>query len=149
MSSWRETTSPQAQLDLDQLVSAALGLAQQLLATNHEFYPFAAAMTTDGAVEFIAGRGPDDGDDQPSSEAVLASCETILKSRRDELRAAGLIADVRTADGEAIQVDLEHAEGAALRILLPYARHRLGRVKEYGDLSASMGIRRVWSGDQR
>jgi hypothetical protein len=149
MSAWRESTSPQAQVDLDQLVSAALGMAQQLLGANHEFFPFAAAITTGGAVEFVAGRGPDDGDDQPAADVLLASCESILRLRRDQLRAAGLTADVRTADGEAIQVDVEHVEGAALRVLLPYTRHRLGRVKEYGELSASMGVPRVWTDGQR
>jgi hypothetical protein len=148
LTSWRDGTSAQAQADLDGLVSAALGMAQQLLGSNHEFYPFAAAVTVKDEFEFIAGRPPDDATDRPSTAAVLASCESIVESRRGGLRAAALVADVRTPDGEAIQVDLEHTEGAALRVLLPYTRHRLGRVKEYGDLRAEVGVPRFWTDGQ-
>lgn len=148
VTSWRDGASQQAQADLDGLLSAALNFAQHLLAEHHEFYPFAGGVTTKGEVELIAGRGADASDDKPSSESVLASCEAILQSRRAELRAAALVADVRTSASEAIQVDLEHTEGPALRVLLPYTRHRLGRVKGYGDLLASEGQRRVWTSDQ-
>jgi hypothetical protein len=145
MTSWRDTTSEPAQAELDGLVGAALGMAQHLLSKNHEFYPFGAAVEAGNVVEFIAGRSATDGDEHPSPQAVLEGSEAVLRARRHRLRAAALVSDVRTPDGEAVQVDLEHVEGAALRILLPYTRHRLGRVKEYGELRAEAGTRRVWA----
>lgn len=148
MTSWRDQTSEQAQADLDGLLGAALQLAQHLLGQNHEFYPFAAAITSAGDLEMIAGRPSDTSDDKPSSAVVLASCEGVLHSRRPELRAAALITDVRTPNGEAVRIDLEHLEGTALQILLPYTRYRLGRVKDFGELQASDGARRLWGADQ-
>ena len=43
---WRDVASPQAQADLDELLSAALGAAMEHLEKNGEFYPF--AMSVDG-----------------------------------------------------------------------------------------------------
>ena len=43
---WRDEASPQAQADLDELLSAALGAAMEHLEKNGEFYPF--AMSVDG-----------------------------------------------------------------------------------------------------
>lgn len=45
---------------------------------------------------------------------------------------------------EAIQVELEHVEGHALTVLLPYTKKRLRRGVDYGPLRAEACTRRIW-----
>jgi hypothetical protein len=143
MPSWRDGTSPQAQADLDELLNAALGFAQQQLADHGEFYPCAAAIRADGQAEMIAGQ-PRTASEHPAAADIIASCIAQLASRQHAIRAAAIVADVRLPDhgGEAIEVSLEHAEGQALRVLLPYARRR--KAITYGQISVSAGSRRIW-----
>jgi hypothetical protein len=144
MPSWRASASPQAQADLDKLLNALLGFAQQQLADHGEFYPYGAAVRADGRTEMIAGQAPA-GSEHPAAADIIASLLAQLASRQHEVRAAAIIADVRLPDdgGDAIEVSLEHAEGQALRVVLPYARRRKGLV--YGPITASAGSRRIWS----
>jgi hypothetical protein len=144
MPSWRDSTSSQAQDDLDELLNISLGFAQQQLADHGEFYPYAAAIRADGQAEMIPGRART-GSGHPASADVIASCVAQLASRQLEIRAAAITADVRLPDhdGSAIEVALEHAEGQALRVLLPYARNRDGIT--FGSIRASVGSRRIWS----
>ena len=66
--------------------------------------------------------------------------------RCDRLRAAAVIADVRLPDGgDAIRVELEHTEGLALTVLLPYSKKRFGRGIDYAPLQAGAGTRHVWA----
>lgn len=143
MPSWRDTASPQAQRDLDELLNTALGFAQQQLASRGEFYPYAVAIRVDGRAEMIPGRPA-----QPTSPAttdVIASCLSALAARQTQIRAGAVVADVHAPDlgQDAIEVSLEHAEGQALRILLPYAKQRAGI--DYGPIRASVGSRSVWA----
>lgn len=144
MTSWRDTASVQAQADLDRLLNPALGFAQQQLEKHGEFFPYAVVVRADSETEMVASR-PDAADDRPPSGDVVDACRTTLAERRDQLRAAAVIADVRLPGGEdAIRVELEHTEGPALTILLPYSKKRLGRGIEYGQLQAAAGTRHVW-----
>jgi hypothetical protein len=144
VTSWRDTASPQAQHDLDQLLNAGLGFAQQQLASHGEFYPYATAIRVDGQTEMIAGQAHT-ASEHPAAADIVASCVAQLASRQHAIRAAAIIADVRLPDhdGDAIEVSLEHAEGQALRVLLPYARQR--KAIDYGPIRASAGSRRIWS----
>ena len=152
MTSWRDTASAQAQADYDTLLDAVLGFAQQLLTTSGEFYPFAAAIRTDGKAEMVAAR-PNPDDEHPRSDDVIAATIARLINQRDHIRACAIVADVRLTDvadvrlteRDAIRVDLEHAEGHALTILLPYAKKRLGRKIRFGQLRAQAGERRLWT----
>ena len=144
MTSWRDDASEQAQADLDGLLNPALGFAQQQLEKQGEFFPYAVVVRADSETEMVAAR-PDAADDRPQSTDVVTACRKTLAERRDQLRAAAVIADVRLPSGEdAIRVELEHTEGPALTILLPYSRKRFGRGIEYGQLQAAAGTRHVW-----
>lgn len=144
MTSWRDHASPQAQNDLDGLLEPALGFAQQQLAQHGEFFPCAIVVRSDGQTEMVAAR-PDAANDRPASADVIDACRTTLAERRDQLRAAAVIADVRLPDGaDAIRVELEHTEGPALTVLLPYSKKRFGRGVDYGQLRAAAGTRHVW-----
>jgi hypothetical protein len=144
MASWRENASPQAQQALDELLNVALGFAQQELTSHGEFFPYAVVMRADGQTELVAPR-PEAADDQPASADMIAACRTTLAKRRDHLRAAALVADVRLPDGgDAVQVELEHTEGVALTVQLPYSKKRFTRDIDYGQLRAAAGARQVW-----
>lgn len=145
MSSWRDIASPEAQDDLDGLLNMMLGFGQQQLAKHGEFFPFAATVGSDGAVEPIAAR-PDTHDDRPASAEVIDACLLALNTKRGAIRAGAIASNVRVAgpiSSDAIEVALEHAEGLALAVLLPYAINRGGKV-EYGAITAHAGERRIW-----
>ncbi len=130
MTSWRDSASPAAQQDLEGLIEPALGFAQQQLAKYGEFFPYAVVVRADGQTEMIHAR-PDADDERPASADVIDACRTTLAERRDQLRAAAV-------------VELEHAEGPALTILLPYSKKWFGRGIDYGTLQAAAGTRHVW-----
>ena len=143
MTSWRDTASQQAQDDLDALVNAALPFATQQLEKHGEFYPYGVSLSTAGDEGMVAG-DPGAGE-RPASTAVLATLVEGLRRERDGLRAAALVADVRWSDGDAIRVELEHREGPAIAVLLPYEQKRFGRGVEFGNLTAGESSPQIWS----
>jgi hypothetical protein len=143
VTSWRSSASQQAQDDLDGLLDASLPFAQEMLGERGEFFPYAAAITTTGETKFIAG-DPGEGE-QPTSVAVLQVLVEGLRAERDTLRAAAVVSDVRRSDSDAVRVELEHEEGHAIVVFLPYQRKRLRRGIEYGQITAGPGDRQVWS----
>jgi hypothetical protein len=73
------------------------------------------------------------------------------RANTGELRAAAVRADVRVpppgseAKTDAIHVGLEHANGEAVTVFLPYQKGRFGRVR-YGNLFVSARDRQFFSG---
>ena len=125
VASWRDSASPQVQDDLDGLLNAALPFAQQMLGESGEFFPFGVVLSSGGDIRMIAA---DTGhDDKPRSTDVLATRVRGVRVDREALRAVALVSDVRTDDTDAVQVELEHREGAAMAVLLPYKRKRHAR----------------------
>ena len=61
-------------------------------------------------------------------------------------RAVALVADVRFGDSDAIRVELEHLEGLAISVLVPYKRKRFGRGTDYSPMAVSLGPHNIWSG---
>lgn len=58
---------------------------------------------------------------------------------------AAFVADVRVGGADAIRVELEHREGSALTVLLPYTPSRSNRPVKLGTMSAVGGEPRVWT----
>jgi len=167
---WRDVASPQAQADLDELLSAALGAAMEHLAKNGEFYPF--AMSVDGAPTLdvdgeptaasnqavapdvdIVFADPAALGEQPEPEAVLAELRRILRVRAENenrtvaQRATAIVLYVVVPEfGDAVRVDLEHAEGVQLMVLAPVKGKGKSRKRtfEYGDLRLLPGQRHIW-----
>lgn len=52
--------------------------------------------------------------------------------------------DVWLPDSDAIRVELEHRDGQAIAVLLPYKKKRLGRGFDYQDLRAAATDKMVW-----
>jgi hypothetical protein len=124
MASWRDSASQQCQDDLDSLLSVTLPFAQQMLGKSGEFYPFAAAVTVGGEARLTA---PEPGrDDHPASADIRSSLFDALRQDRADLRAVAICSDVRLPDSDAVRVELEHRDGQAMAVLLPYKKKRLG-----------------------
>lgn len=146
MTSWRESLSEEANADIDRLLNDALPFALQMLDRRGEFYPYAVKLAIGGDIAMVAG-DPGQGEHSRSTD-VLPMLYEGLKSERETLRAAATVSDVRidSPSSDAIRVEIEHREGLALGVFLPYAKKRLGRGLTYGDLQAAPGERRIWPG---
>ena len=144
MPSWRETTPPAVQDDLDAVLTAALDAAEHHLARSGEFFPFGITVSDSGDIG-IAGAIPELG--EPGSLAVLDMLYAGAASNREAYRAVGFVADVKAGGGDAVRVEAEHRDGGpALVVLTPYVRK--GLVKKtvaYGQMTAGEGERHVWT----
>lgn len=125
------------------MLNAALPFAQQMLDERGEFFPYAVGLDASNDVRMIAAE-PDLGE-APPSEEVLALLIAGLRTERDRLRAVGIVFDVRLSNSDAIRVELEHSEGPAMAVLLPYTKKRFRRGVEYGELSAGAAAPAVWT----
>ncbi len=142
MTSWRDSASPQAQDDLDDLLNAALPFAQQMLGEHGEFYPCAVILDQHEDQRMVAG--DPDGTDQPLTTDVLATLVGGIRADRDDLSAVALVSDVRANDSDAIRVELEHSEGPSMAVLLPYREKRMRRGVEFGALQAMAANPQIW-----
>jgi hypothetical protein len=138
-----------ARSDLDALLNTALPFAQELLAKRGAFYPFGAAMKVDGQVNRVAGYT---GEEFPDSQELINLLRGAYQAQaaKGELKATVLCFDVRTIPPgqaektDAICVRLEHADGEAVDVLLPYSKNALGDIS-YGELFAVKGGRSVFA----
>jgi hypothetical protein len=141
MASWRDSASEQAQDDLDGLLNMTLPFAQQMLSKSGEFYPFGATVTTKGETRLLAG---DLGHEHPASADVHSLLVDRLRQDRARFRAVAICSDVRLPDSDAVRVELEHQDGHAMAVLMPYKKKRLGRSVEYDDLRGGTGDKQIW-----
>lgn len=139
MASWRDTAGAQVQADLDALLTAALTTAEQSLRDAGGFLPFAVARTYDGEDQLV--NVAVDSAETDAAE-LLASLWQSLADHSGDFRAAGVVTDRTADDGDQVAVQLEHAEGPAIEVTLPY---RLSDGSfEPGTLAAGEGIARLW-----
>jgi hypothetical protein len=119
--------------------------ARELLAKYGEFYPYAVELAGNGESRMVAAS---DGSEHPASTDLLTMLYEGLRSRAGELRGAAVVSDVRIKDpaGDAIRVEVEHREGMAMAVLLPYRVQKklLGRDVAYGDMLGESAERRIW-----
>ena len=144
MTSWRDGVSQQSQDDLDSLLGAVLPLAEQHLAKSGEMYPFGASIDNEGQIA-IAGADPASVGEHPLSDSVLEVLYAGARTQSAERRAFAFVADVRASGGDAVRVEVEHREGTALVVLMPYSRSRFKKTVEFGQMSVSRSSQRVWS----
>jgi hypothetical protein len=142
MSSWRDSASQQAQDDLDGLLNIALPFAQQMLAKRGEFYPFGAVVIASGETRMLASNL---GEERPASADILSRLVAQLRQEQADLRAVAICSDVQLSDSGAVRVELEHRDGHAMAVLLPYKSKRFGRGVEYAALRGSSANRQVWT----
>src|SRR5437588_12086619 len=111
--------------DLNALKDALLPVAKQMLAEHGEFFPYGAFMKLNGEIVACSGLDPDE---RPPSNKLIEILTQDFQERtaKGEIRAAGMCCDVRvTRPGEtgkidAVQFALEHKNGEAVDVFLPY-----------------------------
>jgi hypothetical protein len=148
MTLWGAGWSEQAQEDIDGLLDKALEIAQGFLGKYPTFYPYALGIGIDGELRFIAAA---DGDDEhPDPSELIAICTEGLIGDRDALRATAILADVHLndIDSDAVRVSMEHREGVAMIVQLPYWRRRFPRKVNYGELRAIEDTPVIWANDR-
>ncbi|WP_243057179.1 hypothetical protein [Nocardioides sp. SR21] len=140
MTSWRDTASASAQEDLDGLLNVVLPLAQELLGKNGQFYPFGASVSADGEAAVTAS-DPSLG---ANPEQVLAGVYDGARATAAENRAAAFVTDVLVNGSDAVQVELEHRDGIALVVVVPYTPGTYKRFPKFGELRVAQGEPKVW-----
>jgi hypothetical protein len=143
--SWRDSVSQSCQDDLDRLLREALPFAQQCLAKYGEFFPYGVSLANSGATGMVAAN---EGSEHPASTDLLTMLYDGLRGQSAELRGAAVVSDVRIKDpdGDAIKIEIEHREGVAMAVLLPYRAQKkmFGRDVVYSDMRAAPAERRIW-----
>jgi hypothetical protein len=123
--------------DLDRLLGFCIPFAQDQLKKRNGFLPFAAVVHTDGDLNPLA---IDEGGDPPPATEMIGNFRELLRSfvPRGGIEAAAICYDGRvTLPGkekqDAITVALEHVNGEAAIIYLPYAK-KMMRGYQYGEI---------------
>jgi hypothetical protein len=134
--------------EIEQLLNFLLPFAEDLLQRHGEFYPYAATMATDGEVSAVA---VDLGDERPDVGDLLLELHAQARKQAADgsIRASGIAAAVTLTDpdsGEetdAVQVELDHADGEAVDIYVPY--ETAGDEIKFGELVAAQGREPVFT----
>lgn len=139
MTRWRETASPQAQNDLDRLVSLALEHAGQQLRNGARLVPFAAAVTEDGSAAALTDLVPGTGSARQDLDRLYAA----TRERLARYRAVAFAAPITLDGGAAVRIEAEHRTGVALALRVPYWTRFLGGVR-FGTMQLGEGPVRLW-----
>jgi hypothetical protein len=134
--------------EIQELLGALLPHAERMLSEHGEFYPYAMTLDSAGAIEPLA---PAIESDDPDVGDVLVALHSDLREQAAEgsIRASGIAADVTLTDpdsGEttdAVQVELDHADGDAVDIYVPYETQ--GDAVKFGELVAAQGREPVFT----
>jgi len=140
-----DALSDAARSDLDALLAAALRIAQGHLQQAAEFDPFVLVLSTDGRL-LAADIDRSQMEGHPESAELVEAATSQLASLAASVRATALTLNARLAKerSDAIEVRLEHRDGASLVVLLPYRRPKFGGRAEYGDARTFRGQHEVW-----
>lgn len=150
MTSWRDDTSQQVQDELDDLLDVSLRAAQQRLDDVGEFYPFAVTIAEVGRVGVLTPQVQTGPRAVADVAEVFELCWTTLRGEADTARAGAVVTNVGGPDGDAIAVALEHREGPAIEVFLPYVAQGKTNGKKppqrhrFGELQAAPGQSRIW-----
>jgi len=146
MHSWRDDVSITAQAELDRLLDSALRVAQGKLGQAAEFEPVAILMDVDARILEMALDTTELGK-HPSTQTLIDSALVNLRQVKKSAVCTALIINTHlTKDKtDAVEVRLEHRDGASLVVLLRYKRATFGNQISYGDLSAFSGRSIVWA----
>ncbi|MHB8185442.1 MAG: hypothetical protein ACYDDU_05015 [Dermatophilaceae bacterium] len=145
MASWRTTTPPPVQDDLDALVTLASDRAQDLLKKYGEFFPFGVNMNDQGQDGFFDA-DPGLGE-HPASLEVLEVLYVLASSASASWRAFGVVADITFNGSDAVRIVAEHQDVATTLVFtVPYTRKGLLRkTVTHGQMTTDSGEKLAWT----
>jgi hypothetical protein len=145
MSNWRDGASEEVQDDFDRLAEVTLAAAKSFLDLEGSFIPFPMAVKTDGVLAPIGQEQPVTPT-APDIGEVMDGLVGLFRGRRGSIRALAIGADVLIPDEmmDAIEVRLEHRDGIAIKILVPYTIDSLDDMYLYDEPRIVDGDRIIW-----
>jgi hypothetical protein len=146
MSNWRDTASDEVQDDFDRLAEVTIAAARNFLDQNGDFIPFPMVVKSDGELALI-GLDQPVTPTPPDPSEVIAGIVGLFRDRKDSIRALAIGADVQVpAEAtDAIEVRLEHRDGFAITVLVPYQIDSLDDSYLYDEPRIQDGDIRIWS----
>jgi hypothetical protein len=114
-----------AEFECEELLSAVVPFAEQMLIKNREFFPFGTTLASDGQLAHAAGWT---GEEQPSSAELIALLQSGFQkgASNGDYKATALVFDVRTmppgkeVKQDAIAVALDHRDAYSIVVYFPY-----------------------------
>src|SRR4051794_12354316 len=111
-----------------------------MLREHGEYYPFAATIGTDGTVAQVAA---DIGSEHPGTAEMIEFLQAALRAKAEQgaLRACGICLNVGarlpgySGKVDAICCQVEHADGRAVQVFVPFRKGFLGKLKFDGPVA--------------
>ena len=128
------------------MLATAIRLAKQHLAESSEFTPFALVTGLDGrllaADVDLTGLGK-----HPESAEIADATIGQLRAIARTMRCTALTVNTRLSERktDAVEIRIEHNEGAALLVFLPYKRPRFGGAIDFGELMLFPTAQEIWT----
>ncbi len=140
MSTWRDGIPEEVRIDMDMVLSASVSFAQKMLEGQGAFYPYAVALNEAGATEMATVPA--------ASTDALQHLLDGLSMQRAGLRVGAVVAAVHldSIESDALRIDIEHREGLSLTLVIPYAKKKLRKKIEWGDMQSMVVDPRIWAG---
>jgi hypothetical protein len=126
--------------DFDALLDRLMPLAQQRLEAEGVCWPVASAFDTKGVATDLI----DPVDAPLSVRDRLDIVYETLRDRNEWLRTIGIAADVRALGVDTLRVTVEHRDGIAYDVFLPYTRTRWRKKVMYGEVRIITAYPGVW-----
>ncbi|MGL4339564.1 MAG: hypothetical protein ACRCSP_03945 [Rhodoglobus sp.] len=141
-----DNTTPPARVDLERLLESAVHSAKRCLTEASEFDPFALVIDHDGRL-LAAEINLTKVTKHPDYDELAEATATQLRAIAPTVRSSALTVNTRLSERktDAVEVRLEHQEGVALLVFLPYKRPMFGGNIAYGDLISYPGSCEIWS----
>jgi hypothetical protein len=144
VTAWQDTLSTESsRADLEVLVQAVLPSAERKLAQNGDLTPFGAAVSGDGEL-ILFGADPRLGQNPPAND-VVRRLYTGARQSAFARRAVAVVRAGRSNGADAMRIDLEHRDGDAVTLVVPYKRGRLTKSFNRGPIASARGVPQVWT----
>jgi hypothetical protein len=145
MTNWRDGASEEVQDDFDRLAEVTIAAARNFLDQAGDFIPFPMVIKADGELALIGLEQPVTPT-VPDVLEVTKGIENLFRERRDSIRALAIGSDVQVPEEatDAIEVRLEHRDGLAVTVIVPYQIDSLDDTYIYDEPRIQDGDRVIW-----